>query len=514
MNRVPALSALFLVIAAGLAAQADDWPEWRGELRDGVWREKGILEQFPPGGLPVRWRTPVGPGFCGPAVAGGRVFLMDRALDEGAPTDVQTRWNYRDKTTGRERVLALDEATGKILWTHVYPCAYSIAYGSGPRATPTVHGDKVYTLGAMGELLCLESATGKVVWKKNLMRDYGVEAPLYGFASPPLVDGDRLITMVGGKGQAVVAFDRNTGRELWKADSAAEPGYCAPLMRTLAGKRQLVVWHSEALSGLESESGKVLWSVPHRTVAAIAISTPAVEGDRLVVSSQYEGAMMLQFKPGDAEPTVLWKASAGTVPEREWKKAGFNTTLSPVLLLGGHVYGVSLYGETCCLDGDTGRRVWTTLQPTSGGTQPRERWSTLFMVPHGEQRLFQNSSRPPAGEGHEVRATGLETASRVFIFNDKGDLILARLKPSGYQEIGRSHILDPDMLSTGTGGRKVVWSHPAFANRSIYARNDHEIVCVSLAAPGRDVGFSSSSAIFTAPFPAVAIGFRSLRPGG
>jgi hypothetical protein len=121
---------------------------------------------------------------------------------------------------------------------------------------------------------------------------------------------------------------------------------------------------------------------------------------------------MLEFKPGAAGPTVLWKASAGTVPERQWKKAGFNTTMSTVLLMDNHVYGVSLYDETCCLDGNTGQRVWTTLQPTSGGEVPRERWSTLFMVPHGK---------------------------KVFLFSEKGDLILARLTPAGYDEIGRTH---------------------------------------------------------------------------
>ena len=190
----------------------------------------------------------------------------------------------------------------------------------------------------------------------------------------------------------------------------------------------------------------------------MAITTPAVEGNRLAVSSQFEGVLMLEFKAGTAEPAVLWKASAGTAPERQWKKAGFNTTLSTVLLLGGYVYGVSLYGETCCLDGRAGQRVWTTLEPTSGGTVPRERWSTLFMVPHGD---------------------------KVFIFNEKGDLILARLTPAGYSEISRAHILDPDMASAGGGGRKVVWSHPAFANRCVYARNNHEIVCVSLAPASR-----------------------------
>jgi hypothetical protein len=157
----------------------------------------------------------------------------------------------------------------------------------------------------------------------------------------------------------------------------------------------------------------------------------------------------------------LWQASASSAPERQWKKAGFNTTMSTVLLLDGHVHGVSLYGETCCLDGDTGQRVWTTLQPTSGGTEPRERWSTLFMVPHGD---------------------------RVFIWNDHGDLILARLTPAGYQEISRVHVLEPDMPSTGSGGRLVVWSHPAFANRCLYVRNNHEIVCMSLAAQSHPLG--------------------------
>jgi outer membrane protein assembly factor BamB len=444
------------ILAPWLPAFADDWPQWRGPLRDGVWRETDVLERFPAEGLPVRWRTPVGPGFSGPAVAGGRVFLMDRVLDENAPADVKTQWNYRDKTRGQERVLCLDEATGKPLWSHSYPCVYQTAYGSGPRATPTVCGDRVYTLGAMGDLLCLDAATDRLIWQKNFVRDFHAEVPLYGFASPPLVDGDRLIVMVGGEDQTVVALDRQTGRELWKAGTASEPGYSAPILVTLAGKRQLVVWHADGLIGLEPESGRPLWSIPHRVNAGIAISTPAISGNRLAVSSQYEGVLMLEFRPGEEEPAVLWKASAGTVPERKWRKAGFNTTMSTVLFMDDHVYGVSLYGETCCLKADTGERVWTTLQPTSGDREPRERWSTLFMVPH---------------------------ADRVFLWNDQGELILARLTPERYQEISRARLLDPDMPSGVGGGRQVVWSHPAYANRCVYVRNNHEVLCVSLAAP-------------------------------
>jgi outer membrane protein assembly factor BamB len=143
--------------------------------------------------------------------------------------------------------------------------------------------------------------------------------------------------MVGGEGQLVMALDRHTGRELWQAGTASEPGYCAPLIRTLSGRRQLVIWHGDGLAGLEPESGKELWSVPHHISLGIAISTPAIADNRLVVSSQYNGAMMLEFRPGEAAPTVLWNASASSTPERQLKKAGFNTTMSTVLLLDGNV---------------------------------------------------------------------------------------------------------------------------------------------------------------------------------
>ncbi|HOW67455.1 MAG TPA: PQQ-like beta-propeller repeat protein [Candidatus Paceibacterota bacterium] len=438
----------------GFFALADDWPQWRGLNRDGVWREDGILETFPTKGLMARWRVAIGAGFSGPAVANGRVFLMDRRTEEAPDTEVKTSWDFRDKTVGMERVLAVDEASGKILWVHSYPCKYSAAYGSGPRATPTVRDDRVYTLGTMGDLLCLESATGKVVWRRNLVQDYGAKVPLYGYAIQPLVDGDRLILLVGGTGQAVVAFDRHNGRELWRALDAVEPGYSAPLIHPLGGQRQLIVWHAGGLAGLVPETGELRWFVPHPVNAGLAITTPTIESNRLAVSSQYEGALMMEFKPGKADPEILWKASTGGAPEREWKKQGFNTTLSTVLLKNNYLYGVSLYGEMCCLDGNSGSRVWTTLAPTSGGTKPKERWCTVFMVTHRD---------------------------RVLIFNELGDLILCRLSAKGYEEISRAHLLEPDMDSSG-GGRQVVWSHPAFANRCVYARNNRELICVSLAA--------------------------------
>jgi outer membrane protein assembly factor BamB len=456
MNRVRrVLTALLLALLGTAIGQADDWPQWRGPLRDGVWREDGILEQFPTTGLTVRWRAPIGAGYSGPSVADGRVYLLDRVTQSDPDTEVKFRWDFRDKTMGLERVLCLDAVTGKILWTHSYLCKYSVAYGNGPRATPTVRAGKIYTLGAMGDLFCLDAATGKEAWQKNLSRAYNVPVPLYGCAVQPLVEGDRLFLTVGGSNQAVVTLNPIDGKEIWKTLSAAEPGYSAPQIRTLAEQRQLIVWHSEGLAGLTPDTGRVLWSIPHATKLGMSLTTPAIEGDRLALSSQYEGALMLQFNPGPAAPKILWQASTGGAPEKEWKKAGFNTTFSTVLLLENFLYGVSLYGELCCLNGSTGERVWTTLAATSGGSEPKERWCAAFMVPHRD---------------------------RVFIFNEKGDLILCRLSPKGYQEICRTRLLEPDMTSAGTGGRKVVWAHPAFANRCVYARNNHELVCVSLAA--------------------------------
>lgn len=447
-----------LGLNAGSVVWADDWPQWRGPQRDGVWREEGILDRFPAEGLKARWRTSIGAGYSGPSVVGGRVYIMDRITKDDLETDVKLRWDYRDRTMGVERVLCLDEATGKIRWTHEYLVKYSVAYGIGPRVTPTVQDGRVYTLGAMGDLYCLDAASGKQVWKKNLAEEYGAAVPLYGFAAQPLVDGDRLITLVGGSGPAVVALNRHTGEEIWQALKAGEPGYSAPLVVTLGGQRQLLVWHGDGFAGVESASGKALWEVPYKVNVGLAITTPAIDGNRVAVSSQYEGATVLEFQASQATPQILWKASTGGAPEREWKKAGFNTTLSTVLLRDGFMYGVSLYGEFCCLNANTGERVWTTLEPTSGGDRPRERWSTVFMIWHRD---------------------------RAFIFNEKGALILARLTGKGYEELGRAQILEPDMPSAGGGSssRKVIWAHPAFANRCLFARNNRELVCVSLAAP-------------------------------
>jgi outer membrane protein assembly factor BamB len=448
MSRLPLLPVV--VVLLGSAVRADDWPQWLGPKRDGVWRETGIIDRFPDKGLPVKWRTPIGSGYAGPAVSGGKVYLADRVLDQGTlnPKSGFTK----NIVKGKERVLCLDEATGKILWKHEYPSTYEISYPSGPRCTPVVHDGKVYNVGAMGDLVCLEAASGKLVWSKNFPDDYKASIPVWGFCGHPLVDGDKVICLVGGRPDSlVVAFHKDTGKELWRALGANEPGYNPPMIFTIGGKRQLVMWYAGGVAGLDPETGKEYWEHPWRLQSALSIPTPRMDGNRLFLTSFYNGATMLEFK-GD-KPGVVWqsKFARGGKGERPEVTDTLHSIMPAPWIKDGHIYGICSYGEMRCLNADTGQRVWESLQATGSAKGPRDRWNNAFIIPHED---------------------------RYFIFNEKGDLMIARLSPKGYDEVSRTHIIDPDNTMPG---RLVVWSHPAFANKRLYVRNDKEMVCIPLA---------------------------------
>src|SRR5262245_27085883 len=286
-------AAVWAAAAAGL--RADDWPQWLGPQRDGVWRESGILDKFPKDGPKVRWRTPIGLGYAGPAVAGGRVYVTDRVLAEGAKNPVSGFGNQ--DIPGKERVICLDEATGTIVWKHEYDCAYKIGFPSGPRTTPAVADGKVYSIGTMGDLLCLDASDGKVIWSKNFPRDYKGNLGIWGAAAHPLVDGNKLICLPGGPGAIVAAFNKDTGKEIWHALEADQPGYAPPMIYQVGATRQLVVWNPDSVNGLDPETGKVFWSVPFilNRNSQMAISTPRLAGDQLFVTSFYDGSLMLKL---------------------------------------------------------------------------------------------------------------------------------------------------------------------------------------------------------------------------
>lgn len=425
------------------SSQGDDWPQWLGPNRDAVWRETGILKTFPKEGPKVLWRTKIGGGYSGPAVANGRVYVTDRQLASGAsnpsnPFD-------RGIIPGTERVLCLNEADGKVIWEHEHPSAYGVSYAAGPRTTPIVHDGKVYTLGAEGDLLCLDAEKGSVVWSRSFKKDYGVATPLWGFSAHPLLDGNKLICLVGGKGSTVVAFDKDSGKEIWRALSAKEPGYCPPMIYDFSGRRELIIWHPESINALNPETGEVYWSEPYAVRSALTIPTPRKVGDLLYLTCFYNGSRMLRITPSGAE--TVWATKKPSEKDTE----ALHSIISTPFVEGGNIYGVCSYGQLRCLDVESGERLWETLTATTPDEKPA-RWANGFLV---------------------------KQAGRFFIWNEKGDLIIANLDKSGYHETGRAHLLEPTNMAQG---RDVVWTHPAFANRNMYARNDHEIICVSLAS--------------------------------
>ena len=433
--RFPLCLAMLLLV---VSVRADDWPQWLGPQRDSVWREEGIVDHFPDRGLAVQWRAEVGLGYSGPAVASGRVYLMDYQLETGT---VHNDPGARDKLTGRERVLCFAAKTGKLLWQHAYDRPIEISFGGGPRCTPAVVDGKVYALGAMGNLWCLNAADGAVVWSVDFVQQYKANVPLWGFTAHPLVDGNQVFCVVGGENTVAVAFDKQTGRQLWTALSAKEQGYCPPTMIEHAGTRQLLIWHGDALSSLNPRTGALYWSAEVKPSYGMAITAPRKLGSQLFVSG-YGSAALLKLDDAKPAADIQWRA--------EPKQAIFCANSTP-FLQDNMIYGCDV--QTGALMGvrlTDGERLWQTREPTSGGER-RDRYGTAFIVKHKD---------------------------RFFLFSEQGDLILATLSPQGYTETSRFHVLEP---TKQVFGRAVVWSHPAFAQRCLFARNDKELVCVSLA---------------------------------
>jgi len=424
------LAAAFCLLFPALA---EDWPEWRGKGREGNWTEQGILDKFPESGLKVAWRTPIAGGFAGPAVSAGKVYVTD--------------FRKSTATVGIERALALDESTGRVLWTREWEVDYrGIGYAYGPRATPTVDGDRVYVVGGSGALLCLKSGTGEVIWRKDYVKDYGMQMPTWGIASAALVDGERLIAIVGGQPDAkVMAFDKMTGKEIWRAlPSDSEQGYAQPVITMAGGVRQLIIWHPKAVASLDPATGKVYWQQPFRINMGMTLATPVTSGGRLLVSSFYNGSMLLEIAGDKAR--MLWKGKS----DSEIDTDGLHAVVNTPVIDGDYIYGICSYGQFRCLSLKTGERVWETMDVT----REKARWASGFIVRHG---------------------------AHYFINNDRGELIIATLSPQGYREVSRTHLIKP---TSNSGNRRelgaVNWSHPAYANRHIIARNDEEIISISL----------------------------------
>lgn len=437
-----AFSAFFLLTFLTLQNQTfcQDWPQFNGLNRDGKLDASYQLSELPAGGLKKVWSTPISGGYSGIAVAKGVVVVTDFLIETGTVTN---NAGARDELSGFERAWCLDAKSGEVIWKHQDERKVAISFGIGPRATPTIDGDTVYTLGIEGDLLALNLKSGEPIWNVALKERYHTESPIWGYASSPLVDGDRLYTLAGGEGSVVVALDKKTGKEIWRAVSAAAIGYCPPTIIGAGNERQLLIWDAEKLNGLDPVSGEVLWSEPLKPNYEMSISPPLRHNDHLYVSGIGEVAAMYKIKADRAGLEKLWS-------KNNPKSAVYLSNAAGVFkddMVAGADCGS---GNFIGIDPKNGNRYWETMKPTSN-TERRASHGTAFVFPVNN---------------------GL-----YYLFSETGDFIIAKITPEGYEEIGRQHLLD----ATNTWqGRNVLWSYPAFANGNIFVRNDHEIACFDL----------------------------------
>lgn len=429
------------MMVATTVVSAADWPQWMGPNRDDVWSETDIIEEFPAKGLTFLWRKPIRGGFSGPAVAGGRVYVTDYVRSTGDEKPLPTK---RNDLQGKERVICLDAKTGNEIWKYEYDCNYTISYPAGPRCTPTVAAGKVFTLGAMGDLFCFDAENGSVIWSKNLPKTYNAPLPLWGYAGHPLVYKGLLICAAGGENSAVVAFDKETGKEVWKAVNTPEIGYSPPTLIEAGGTTQLLIFHGKGLDSLNPETGRIYWSQPLATSFAMAIMAPRKDGDYLFTGGHSGQSMGLKLDEATPSVTKVWQGS---------RTVGLAPVSGTPFAENGVAYGIDGNGLFRAMRMATGERLWSTSKPVNG----------------------QDSEKRGANEGATFVT---KNGNRFFIFGENGDLVIARLSSNSYDEVSRTKLLDP----VGFGlGRNVVWSHPAYADRCVFARNDHEIVCASLA---------------------------------
>ena len=429
------LLSLSLLAISGCHAGSglDDWPQWRGPKRDGVWRETGLIEKFSEPRLKILWRADISSGYSGPTVADGRVFVFDR-VTKG--------------TQQSERVHCFDARSGDKLWMYAYDCPYiGVDYPAGPRGSITLHEGRAYALGTMGNFHCFDAAGGEILWSKDLNTEYEIRMPIWGITCSPLIEKDLVIVQIGGSGGAnLVAFDRETGEECWKAleDDASDS---SPIVIDQAGRRVLVCWTGARLVGLDPANGHLHWehSLPPKKFVRNCAS-PVWVKDFIVVTSFFGGAAVFRLKPQELGIEKVWQRAGASEKETD----GLHTNFAEPMIQGDYIYGVDSYGQLRCLETATGKRVWENLEAI-----PQQRWSTLRFVPNGDH---------------------------VWMFTELGDLIISRLSPEGYEELSRAHLIKPttEQLPSRRGG--VCWSYPAFAYQHVFARSDEEIVCASLKA--------------------------------
>ncbi|MBA2301550.1 MAG: PQQ-like beta-propeller repeat protein [Acidobacteria bacterium] len=381
------------------------WTNFRGPARDGHYLERPIRTDWPAGGLTPVWKQPVGGGYASFVAANGRAFTIEQR-------------------GGQEVVAAYDVPTGRELWSNAWSATFRESMGGdGPRATPTWHDGKVYALGAAGELRCLDDATGAMIWRTNILDDAAAPNLQWGMSAAPLVADDNVIVLPGGPGgKSVVAYNRVTGKQAWSALDDTQ-SYSSPMLVTLAGVRQILVFSASRLMGITPESGQVLWEFPWQTQYGVNASQPLLMGDRRIfISTGYgTGAAAIELSP----------EGAGRLSVKElWRTNRMKNQFTSSVLHEGFIYGLD-EAILACIDAATGELKW------KGGRY---------------------------GYGQIMLASG-----HLIVVTEGGELSLVRANPDGHIEIARFPGLD---------GK--TWNHPAISDGYLLVRNLNEMAAFDL----------------------------------
>jgi outer membrane protein assembly factor BamB len=411
------LRVVLTLLLYAAAAGAADWPGWLGPKRNGSstekivpWKEKETLK--------VLWRVPVGNGYSSPVVAAGRVFVHGRV---------------RDKEKEQEEVLAFDAVTGKELWRdHYERPSYKSVLGSGPRATPAVAGNNLFTLGINGVLSCYEVEKGKRLWQVDLYKHFKADLPRFAVCCSPLVIGNRVIVSVGGKGRCVVALHAETGKVLWQAlDDAASTSSAvlfAGGQRPKGGAPDVVFMTPLRLVGLDPLDGSLRWEHPMVFQPAGTSPTPIVRGDKIVASTQAHGAVAVRITKKDERPAA----------EPAWQNKEMKSYFSSGIAAGDFLVLVTNTiqpvpsASLSCMEADTGKELWSK------------------------------------GVGYFHAAVIRTADGKLLVLNDSGVLTLWEFDAKGAKQLARAKVC---------GGTLVA---PALADGRLYARDRSELVCVKM----------------------------------
>jgi len=382
------------------------WTDYRGPARDGHYDESNILTQWPAEGLPVLWKQPIGGGYASFVVAEGLAFTIEQRRHQ-------------------EVVAAYDVETGRELWTQGWDAAFIESMGGdGPRATPTWDAGRLYALGAAGDLRCLESKTGKLIWSKNILTDNGAQNLPWGMSGAPLIVDDKVIVLPGGtSGKSVAAYNKLTGAPVWKSLNDRQ-AYTSPMLVTLAGKQQIIMVSASRVVGLEVGDGSLLWEYPWNTDMGINAAQPIViDKTHFFISSGYgKGAGLVEVNGNGSSFT------ARKVWENNLMKNKFNSSV----LYNGYVYGLD-EGILTCLNVETGERKW------KGGRY---------------------------GYGQVILASG-----HLVVITDQGELVLVKATPDQYTEVAKFSAIE---------GK--TWNYPAIAGGRLLVRNQTQMACFNLSS--------------------------------